>query len=186
MFDLSTAKTRLNITGTAQDAELQVALDAALAIAEGYCDRKFMHTPTQVETFTHSSGNSISLIRYPLDADPTLSGDRANYSFHTDWENGVIHCDDFVVDHKLTVTYSGGYVTLPADLEYALWGIFDGVWSNMQNAGSMGSGGVDKISLVGVGSISYSGGGVGGSGSSGDPVSGYAQAVLDGYRRVLA
>ena len=186
MFDLTTAKTRLNITGTTQDAALQVALDAALAIAEGYCDRKFMHNSTQVETFTHVSGTSVSLIRYPLDADPTLAGDRANYSFHTDWQNGVIHCDDFVVDHKLKVTYSGGYVTLPADLEFALWGIFDGVWTQMQSAGSVSAGGVDKISLVGVGSISYSGGSGGGSGGSGDPVSGYVQAVLDGYRRMNA
>ena len=185
MFDLATAKTRLNITGTTQDAELQVALDTALAIAEGYCDRKFMHA-SQVETFTHSSGNSISLIRYPLDSDPTLSGDQNTYKFHADWENGVVHFDGGIAEHKMTVTYSGGYVTLPGDLEYALWGIFDGVWSNMQNVGSVGAGGVDKISLVGVGSISYSGGGVGGSGSGGDPVSGYVQAVLDGYRRVLA
>ena len=186
MFDLNTAKTRLNITGTTQDAALQVALDAALAIAEGYCDRKFMHTATQVETFTHSAGNSISLIRYPLDSDPTLAGDQKTYKFHADWQNGVVHFDGGIAEHKLKVTYSGGYVTLPGDLEYALWGIFDGVWTQMQSAGSVSAGGVDKISLVGVGSISYSGGSGGGSGGSGDPVSGYVQAVLDGYRRMNA
>ena len=183
MFDLTTAKTRLNITGTTQDAELQGALDAALAIAEGYCDRYFMHTPTQVETFTHVFGKSVSLKRYPLDAEPTMAGDQKSYKFHADWGDGVVHFDGGVVDHKLTVTYSGGYVTLPADLEYALWAVFDGVWSNMNNAGSVSAGGVDKISLVGVGSISYDTGSGASSGSAGNPIAGYVEAILVNYKR---
>ena len=186
MFDLATAKTRLSITGTAQDVQLQAALDAALAIAEGYCDRYFMHAPAQVEKRTHVAGSSVSLMRYPLDAEPTLSGDSPTYKFHADWDNGVIHFDGNYVDHKLTVTYSGGYVTLPADLEYALWGIFDGVWSNMNNAGAVSAGGVDKISLVGVGSISYDTGSGASSGSAGNPIYGYIEAILSNYVRYVA
>lgn len=185
MYDLATAKTRLNITGTTQDVELQVALDTALALAEQYCDRYFMHNATQKETFVHAYGTSISLKRYPLDADPTIAGDRISYKFHTDWQNGLIHLDGGVADHELTVTYSGGYVALPVDLEYALWGVFDNVWGQMQSAGSSGPGGIDSISLTGVGSIRYNSGGA--SGGSGDgPIGPYAKSVLDLYRREYA
>ena len=183
MFDLATAKTRLNIVGTTQDVQLQAALAAALAIAEGYCDRYFMHVSGQTEVRTHVSGSSVSLMRYPLDGVPSISGDSNTYKFHADLDNGVIHFDGRYVDHKLTIFYSGGYVTLPADLEYALWGIFDGVWSNMNNAGSVSAGGVDKISLVGVGSISYDTGSGASSGSAGNPVSGYVEAILVNYKR---
>ena len=186
MFDLATAKTRLNITGTAQDVQLQVALDAALAIAEGYCDRYFMHAPAQVETFTHVFGKSVSLKRYPLDAEPVITGDNTNYKYHSEWSDGVVHFDGYYHDHKMTATYSGGYVILPADLEYALWAVFDGVWSNMNNAGSVSAGGVDKISLVGVGSISYDTGSGASSGSAGNPVSGYVEAILSNYKRYEA
>ena len=182
MFDLATAKTRLNITDTTQDVQLQAALDAALAIAEGYCDRYFMHAPAQVEKRTHVAGSSVSLMRYPLDAEPTLSGDSPNYKFHTDWDNGVIHFDGNYVDHKLTINYSGGYVTLPADLEYAFWGIFNGVWSNMNDVASAGVGGVGQVGITGVGYIRFMAD-ESNSGSKGDPISGYVEAILANYKR---
>jgi hypothetical protein len=184
-WDLTTAKTRLNITGATQDVEIQAALDAALSLIESYCDRRFMHTPAQVETFVHEGGPSVSLIRYPLDADPVFTGGATNYKFHADWENGVVHFDGGLAEHSLKVTYSGGYVTLPADLEFALWIVFDGVWASMSNAGAVSVGGVDKISLVGVGSISYDTSN-GGGGSVGGPITDYARDVLDTYRRTWA
>ena len=35
-YDLETAKKRLNITGSDQDAEIQNALDTGMAVAENY------------------------------------------------------------------------------------------------------------------------------------------------------
>lgn len=194
-WDIASAKSFLGLPAAVDpvlDPRLQVGLDTALSIAEAYCDRKFMHTAAQVETFTHTSGGSISLIRYPLDKDPVLSGDQNTYKFHTDWQNGVVHFDSTIADHQMTATYSGGYTVLPSDLEFALWSVFGSVWSNMQSgATGAAAGGIKKVSIVGVGSVDFdssSGGSGGGSGgySPGSLIPTASAFILDTYRRVLA
>lgn len=142
MFDLATAKTRLNITGTTQDVQLQAALDTALAWAETYCDRYFKYGP-QEEIFTHTNGPTLSLKRYPIE-----SINKGGPAHHFDADSGVVFLHDYNQKHQITVDYFGGYKTLPADLEMALWGTFDSVWSTMQSAGSapVGGGAIKAIS----------------------------------------
>ena len=184
IFDLATAKTRLNIVGTTQDGEIQAALDASLAIAEAYCKRRFSYA-AEIAHYYHVEAGYLFVDRYPINSVTSVvrSNGQSDVKYKVNKSSGFLDLHGCYTDEELQVTYSGGYATLPADLEYALWGIFDGVWSNMNNAGSVSAGGVDKISLVGVGSISYDTGSGASSGSAGNPVSGYAEAILSNYKR---
>ena len=146
MFDLSTAKTRLSITGTTQDAELQVALDTALAFAEQYCDRYFMYQANETEKFVHARSNTLSLKRYPIEMINSGAGEH-----HYSQDSGVVYLHDNSFQHETTVDYNGGYKTLPLDLEFALWAVFDTVWGQMNNVGGTPStgGAVKAISSAG-------------------------------------
>ena len=187
MFDLATAKTRLGIVGATQDVEIQAALDASLAIAEAYCKRKFSFA-TEVARYYHVASGYLFVSRYPINMVTSVvrSNGQSDIKYKVNKSSGFLDLHGRYADEEIQVTYSGGYVTLPADLEYALWGIFDGVWSNMNNAGSVSAGGVDKISLVGVGSISYDTGSGASSGSAGSPIYGYIEAILSNYVRYVA
>lgn len=179
MFDLATAKTRLGITGTAQDTQLQNALDIALAWAENYCDRYFMYQG-QEEVFTHYHGPTLSLKRYPIESiNPNLPDN------HFDGNSGIVYLHNHITDHQIIVDYFGGYKTLPADLEMALWGIFDSAWASVTSAGTAPAGG-GAIKAISSDSqrIEYdtSGGAVVGV----DPVSGLptlAASILNNYVR---
>ena len=146
MFDLATAKTRLNITGTTQDAELQMALDTALALAETYCDRYFMYQANETEKFVHAHSNTLSLKRYPIEMINSGAGEH-----HYSQDSGVVYLHDNSFQHETTVDYNGGYKTLPLDLEFALWAVFDTVWGQMNNVGGTPSAGgaVKAISSAG-------------------------------------
>ena len=186
-FDLATAKTRLNITGTTQDAEIQAALNASLAIAEAYCKRRFSFA-AEVAHYYHVEAGYLFVDRYPINSVTSVVRDngQSNIKYKVNKSSGFLDLHGRYSDEELQVTYSGGYATLPDDLVIALWGIFDGVWSNMNNAGSVSAGGVDKISLVGVGSISYDTGSGASSGSAGNPIYGYIEAILSNYVRYVA
>jgi hypothetical protein len=143
-FDLTTAKTRLAITGTAQDAEIQGALAAALALAETYCDRWFMFAAGTTEKFIHQRGPAISLKRYPIVAvhslTPTNGTALTASQYHIDADAGLIVFHGGVALDEVTVNFDGGYVNLPADLEMALFAILSALWSRF-DATQFGSGG---------------------------------------------
>ena len=141
MFDLAAAKTRLMIAGTTQDAMVQLCLDAALDLAEQYCDRRFM-LASEVATITHSHGDTISLSRYPLVQVISVSDDKgvavASTAYHVIKGTGQIVFDSRILAlHQVLVSYQGGYATLPAGLELALWAVFDAVWNATPGAGKV-------------------------------------------------
>ena len=184
MFDLSTAKTRLNITGTTQDTALQVALDTALALAETYCDRYFMYQANEIEKFVHAHSNTLSLKRYPIEMINSGAGEH-----HYGQDSGVVYLHDNSFQHETTVDYNGGYKTLPLDLEFAFWMIFDNLWPTISSTGGAApttGAAVKSISSDGA-RIEYdvSGGSVAGVDSdTGLPT--MSINILDKYRRELA
>lgn len=194
-YDLETAKKRLNITGSGQDAEIQNALDTGMAVAENYCDRKFPFASDQ-ETFIYQTNQNMALSRYPLegitsmtDGDGTaITSDQGLYLL--DLEAGLLEFARGYSGDKLVVDYTGGYKVLPLDLELALWSIFDRIWAMAQatSGGGIVVGGIESVAITGVGSVKYS------SGSSGDDaigsdnslISSMAYSVLKKFVMVLS
>jgi Phage gp6-like head-tail connector protein len=196
MFDLATAKTRLGIADTSKDVLIGSVLNAAKSIAENYCDRKFDYA-AETATFTHPQGNTLSLPRYPLNSIVSVThGDNATpeatSAYHWIAGTGQIVFDRYLATaHKITVSYTGGYNSLPDDLLIALWRIFDTLWADTPGGGAAvggaaGGQAINSITIPDVGTIRYeSSGASGGSGAGGvggliDNVTG---ALLSFYRR---
>lgn len=194
-YDLATAKTRLMIAGTTQDAMVQLCLDSALDLAEQYCDRRFM-LASETATVTHMHGNTISLPRYPLVQVISVSDDKGaavgSTTYHVIKGTGQIVFDSRAPAwHQVQVSYQGGYATLPAGLELALWLAFDEVWAatpgagKVVNAGAAAGGAIKSIASPDIGTISYFDSSSGGSGGAafGGLIPATAALLLDLYRR---
>lgn len=194
-FDLATAKAKLSITDNTQDVVLQASLDAALNLAEKYCDRLFMYA-TQRATFYHVDSERLQLRRFPVDQEIKFEPKGAKHHVHK--IQGILILDSDRVHDEVHFDYSGGYKVLPPDLELALWQIFNSIWQLNTSGGAGGgstpvaSGAISRITLQDVGSISYNTGGSSGSGAagngasriaeSGSPVPFTALSILDLYR----
>ena len=192
-FDLETAKNRLNITDASKDDEIKLAIDTSLAVAENYCDRKFLFS-TEEEDFIFKTNESFALVRYPIDkinSTENESGQPITDNFYEiDADAGLVRFEKGYPNQSFKVNYDGGYKVLPLDLELAFWSIFDKIWAMTQSStgGGVVVGGIESVAITGVGSVKYS------SGSSGDDaigsdnslISSMAYSVLKKYVRVLA
>lgn len=181
MWDIATARVRtgLSATDASNDAQLQIAMDASLALIEKYCDRKFLYKNT-IEEFTHV-GSTVSLERYPIDY-----VDNIHDFGEINKINGML---DTGHSRYLKVQYAGGYKVLPADLEMAFWSVFDAVHASTAATGPALSGGIKKLAITGVGSIDYDTGSSASSptgGAFGGLMPMTALNILDLYRRDLA
>lgn len=193
MFDLTTAKTKLGITGATQDAEVQAVLDAALNLAERYCNRGFLYKAERVKFYDTSAG-SLPMPRYPIDV-VTKTSFTGQYHVHKSAGTILIHDKSWWHNRDITVEYAGGYRVLPGDLEIALWEIFGNLWgrhsASLTGAAAVaGTGAVQSITSDGA-TIRFdtSGGSATSSPTAvnfdtGIPFS--AQSILDLYRREVA
>ncbi len=196
-WDIATAKTKLGIVGTLQDTQLQAALDTALAIAEKYCDRKFMYA-AETASFYMVKAQALKLYRYPVEQIVSITDTSGGTTFGTDTykahlASGTILFDGWHSAREVDVSYAGGYKTLPADLELALWDVFSSVWSLTPGWGASAgtgapvAGAIKSITVPDVGKIDYdlSGGAAAGSGA-GAGAGGYltpvAVMLLDKYK----
>lgn len=197
-WDLSAGKARLGIAAgdTTKDAFVTAALNGALALAEAYCDRRFMYASESV-TFNHPHGMSLSLRRYPLETITAVTGDNASPSikYHMDVDTGLVILDGWAGGHQITVNYSGGFKALPDDLLLALWLIFDQVYGPISQVGSTGgaagggairsiSSGGSKVDFFEATAGGGGSGGLAGLTSTGLPMG--AVAILSYYRRESA
>jgi hypothetical protein len=138
-FDITTAKARLGIVGTAQDTIIQVCMDTAKAIAEKHLDRMFDYA-VETAKFYDFHGKQIHLHRYPIEtvgsvSEPSSSSVAASdYKVHA--TGGYIEFFHQRYFREVDVTYSAGYRTLPADLILGLWLIFDAVWNATPGGGA--------------------------------------------------
>lgn len=195
MFDLAAAKTKLGIVGTLQDTQLQAALDVALAIAEKYCDRKFMYA-AEVASFYLVKAQALKLYRYPVEQIVSITDTSGGTTIGSDTykahlSSGSILFDGWHSAREIDVSYAGGYKTLPADLELALWDIFNSVWSATPGWGAAAgaaapaAGAIKSITVPDVGKIDYdlSGGTAsGGAGGAGGYITPVAEMLLDKYK----
>ena len=193
-FLLNDAKTRKGIlpADTTKDAILQVALDTALALAETYCNRRFMYA-SEVATFHYPCSQSLQLNRYPLeqvvDITPVGQGAIGTDQYQAILGAGQIKSLGWLSAKQIDVVYAGGYKVLPADLELALWMMFDEVWAGIPGGG-LAVGGVSsadvikRITLPDVGSIDLDTGSSknSGGGAAGGLIPFGAAAILNLYR----
>jgi Phage gp6-like head-tail connector protein len=206
-WDLEAAKARLGITDNSQDAAIESAMGVALALAEKYCDRQFLLELGTVQ-FPPTAWPVLLVRRYPIKdvvevlapngsvLDPTRYG--------VDYEHGMIRLGWGITSAgvppgsswwsgSVAVTFEGGYDPLPADLEAALWMVFDNVWSTTPGMGlpagsatSSSGGAVRSFSIDGM-SIGYDNSATSGGGGSAAPddwglIPALATAILNFYR----
>ena len=182
-ISLADAKVRLGVTGTAQDIEVQAAIDAALEIIEVYLDRKLLYEVDQ-ELFYDVQGHTISLRRYPVNS-ITLSS-RAFKKL--DKQKGLIHFNGGILEHEVTVDYEGGYQVIPAPILLALLSTLDNVWLHIDSTSvaPISSSEVKAMSIPDVGRIEYN---VASQASDGGDDDGFAKffgqfiGMLQFYRR---
>lgn len=219
-WDVATAKLRLGITTDTQDAALQSAMNAALAVAETYCDRRFMLQDDEQE-FTLPVGPNLLMRRYPLkklltlkpldpQPDPPPDPVPVPVTWLMDKKHGIVFVygvppwltiapvgsnpppTRYETGRGFVLSYTGGYDPLPADLEMALWFVFDQVWSTTPGwgkpAGSTASdSGVIKSFAIDGMKIDYDAGVSAGSVGAGRAeayglIPANAIGVLDAYR----
>lgn len=200
-WDLATAYDRTGATSSPEnDLELQMAMDVALTSVETYLDRKLL-LAEETETFIYPGPvATLSLVRYPISdvASVVLDGTAAT-DFKVRKQTGQLMFGCRRTPSEIVVEYEGGYQTLPAALEWALWTLFDAVWSEAQavsaGAGSTiveGSGELKQITIFGVGSMSYDVGSTVVSGGEGGATAALLNpsdrfsSLLEMYRRVSA
>lgn len=146
-----------------RDAQLQTCLDVALAAAESYCDRKFLKMEDSEEIFFHM-WPAFTVRRWPLDSlvsiqqppplpDPEPEALAVPASWRMDKKKGIVFAQGssfdilpvgtvpvpgFGLQRAFTLTYVGGFDPLPADLEAALWMVFDAQWWATPGWGAVG------------------------------------------------
>jgi hypothetical protein len=186
-YNIETARIRIGLesTDTSKDVELTASMEASLNFAEKYCDRLFMF---QIDTaeLIHFIDNDIQLHRYPLVGVSSMmaDGNLINVDYHLQKNTGRLILDSQIYAHELIVNYSGGYSTLPSDLEMALWRLFDSIWSvasSTTSSAPVGGGAIKAISSSGARvefDTSSASSGMGGSGGLSDP---FAMTILDLY-----
>ena len=176
-YDVNTGRLRVGLAAAdaTQDVPIGAAMNAALAFAEHYCDRKFMFARETITKTVDRDLEGVFVDRYPINRVYTLSGGGitsvVSQQFASHSTAGVVFLNaqgqpgrrwTFGAERSVTIDYEGGYKSLPADLEYAIWAMFDAVWPTFDPSVSSGGGGstvvagqVKKRTVVGVGSVEY-------------------------------
>lgn len=161
-YDMGAAKVRLGLDPTTvspQDANIGMALRAALSAAEHYCQRGLRHQ-AQTDSFQQPSG-ALQLFRYPVDNIISISGGVGSYNLNQQY--GLLdlgggawlpNATAYGATNEIQVEYVGGFLNYPEDLEMALWVIFDKAMTVLENPGEEADQ-VASIRLTGVGQISY-------------------------------
>lgn len=187
-WDIATATAR--VPGGSNAVLIQTAFDAALAVAERYCDRQFLYAAERA-TFTHPFTDGLQLSRYPIEQVVAITGGTGVTikDYHAEKGTGLIVLDGVTSAHQVQVDYAGGYKNLPADLELALWMVFDAIWAQVSNVGAAAaagsSGAITSISVPDVGTIRFDNGSapaVTGGAAMGGLIPGFAASILDLYR----
>lgn len=165
-FNLESARVRVGLesTDTSKDPQLIGSLNASLAIAENYTDRNFVYK-RETGKFYYDSSNRYILKRYPINEVYSITdSDGAFPEYRVHKLFGRIELKHYNRSDELIVDYAGGYAVFPADLELALWGIFDSTYTSIDKAMSgvgindgagSGYGDIQSINIPDVGTVSF-------------------------------
>lgn len=158
------------------DHDLEAAADQALALCETYCDRWF-ELKERTEQIWPTRGSYI-VKAYPIESISAITdanGDTIDAGlYRTVDDAGIVLRGGCSIGGTgvwpMSITYEGGFDPLPKDLEFAVLAAFDAVWSSTPGWGAIAGSAaeqVQKISVVGVGSIDFGTGGTTSGGAAG-------------------
>jgi hypothetical protein len=191
-FDLATAYLRTGLEPTPEnEAALQFALSATLETVEKYLDRKLMYM-ADVHQFFYTHHQDFNLERYPVEKVDSivLDGAPISINYKVNSSSGMLKLDHYVFKRELEVTYSGGYKVIPADLELALWVLFEEMLPLAQGgSSSVSAGAIDSITVQDVGTIRFNTKNSGSGSGAISSISGLPDSVLsliNPYRRYYA
>lgn len=152
---LADAKIFLDITGTANDAELQRMLDRAEVVL---AQRVGPLEPVTVTGEKHTGPGPIVLKRWPVISVTSAStGYGAVTDLDLDVDAGVLY-GSFTsrIRRDVTVTYTAGRATLPADLEAAVLELLQHLWRSQRVPGARrGAGEPDERTSQGTYLLPY-------------------------------
>ena len=166
-FNIESARVRvgLDASDTSKDAQISGALNSSLAVAENFCDRKFMFKALERAKFYYQTSKLYSLKRYPINAVfQVIDSDGRFPEYKVHHLLGRVELKNYNTSEEVEFDYSAGYEILPADLELALWGIFDATYASIDKAMSgeginsgnaAGYGDISSINIPDVGTVSF-------------------------------
>lgn len=165
MIDIKRLRVRAGLEpdDDSKDEQLTAAYAQAVAIAEVYLDRQLARGAV-VEQF--APGEPVIILRaWPVASITTISTSLgavdANLYWSTlPWGRLITRNGGAWGASPITVSYVGGFVDLPAPLEWAILQIFDTLWAtDPEYGGTVGGGSsgpdIQKITVNGVGSLDY-------------------------------
>lgn len=187
-FDIASARVRIGLMAndTSKDALLNAALQTALTLAENYCDRQFTRKTEKIEFYQFIS-DQAQLSRFPVVRVDSIERDGVIvppnlYNVHHMAGRILFHC--YQAANSLTIQYEGGFIQPPADLEIALWSLFDAAWTdiNATAGGASNSNGIKSISVPDVGRIEYAVASSGSGDGTNELMSSSTKMILDLYK----
>jgi hypothetical protein len=166
-FDLKSARVRVGLApdDTSKDPQIIGSINAALAIAENFCDRYFVWVQDEVASFYYQTSKKYSLKRYPIEEVTEIIDSDGNFpEYKVHHLLGRIELKSYNRAEELRIIYTAGYRVFPADLELALWGIFDATYASIDKAMSgtggasapaVNTGSISSINIPDVGTVSF-------------------------------
>jgi len=149
----------LESTDASKDTEIEAASATALALMGNYCDRLFPELLGAEEVFTHYTGFTVPLMRYPITGVASIVDDSGNNisDYHVAANRGIINLDARGEFHELTVTYDGGYPEggFPPDLLSAFYGVFDQEYALNEGGAVSTAGEISSVTMADVGTVKY-------------------------------
>jgi len=130
---LSNVKTYLGISGSGDDAALNMILAEADSIVKNYCGYNIEQTEITNEYHSTDGETHTFVVDYPIissadDFVATYDGSViSSNTYDIIYESGVVVFDTCPTQSvkELAFTYTGGYATIPADLLRCFRGIFN-------------------------------------------------------------
>jgi hypothetical protein len=178
----------LDMTPPADDATATRALNVALATVETWLDRELEERERVQEH--HGFAETVLLRAWPVASVASITQGEAPGAAvdltltHLDKRTGRLRMPALYA--LLTVTYTAGFATMPADLEFTLWQIAAALYPAMKSAAGAAIGpAVARVSTPDVGTVEFRAGAAGGEATDallGATLSPAIEAALERYR----
>lgn len=184
-WDITTAQARFpKMTAP----EVTALMDASVLVLEGELNRHIIYKAYTEERVELEARGIHPARAYPIDSAVQVTVDGQNFDGSIEHDNGLMYFNESRWQAKagstIKIQYTGGFNPLPADLEVALWGIFDSFAANAASAGNVSLTNVDSVTIPDVGTVRFSNQDFPAQGSTGINQFGpMFSLVIDKYRR---
>lgn len=170
---LAEAKEHLNVTGTAQDAEITAFVDAATAFVERHIGPVVEQTVTETVTPTSSGLIFLSAPVISITSMTAAYGHPGTYTV-ADWfpkKRSIVIGYGKDAGHPtwpLTIVYVGGYAAVPGDIKQATLDYIKWRWMSQRGATPLPTMGGDEFAMAPTSTVPYK-----------------VMEVIDGYRQTV-